>query len=310
MSVKTSNICTEIVLFTDPIHTFVCCLSSLSLVKWEEWKDTDLVSTTVRFLDAVLQEYIDKTEGVSGLENSRRSAIKGRALGIGVLGWHTMLQERGVPFDSFESMRLNAAIFKGIKDQAEKETKEMAKEFGEPEWCRGNGRRHTHLMAIAPTVSNATIAGGFTAGIEPMAANIVAIKSAKGTFVRRNPTLERLLDTKNKNTPEIWKSINEQQGSVQHLDSLDDNEKAIFLTAREINQHAIVKQAIQRQTWINQAQSVNLFFAANSSPRYIHDVHFAAWEGGLKTLYYCRTEGVIRGDLASRSKDECLACDG
>lgn len=308
--VSTSNICTEIALFTDILHSFVCCLSSLNLAKYLEWKDTDLPETTVRFLDAVLSEYIKKSEGVPGMEPSRRSAIKGRAIGIGVLGWHTFLQEQNLAFDSFQAMMYNAQIFKLIREKAEVETAIMAKELGEPEWCKGFNRRHTHLIAPAPTVSNSLISGGNSAGIEPLAANIFSQKSAKGTFIHKNPTLERVLGLKEKNTDEIWKSINEFGGSVQHLKFLSDEEKAVFLTAREINQHVIIKQAAQRQKYIDQSQSINLFFASNSDPKYIHEVHLAAWEQGVKTLYYCRSEGVIRGDLASRSKEECVACEG
>lgn len=309
LTVKSSNICSEIVLYTDPEHSFVCCLSSLNLVKWEEWKDSDLPEVSVRFLDAVLSEYIDRSEGMAGLESSRLSAIKGRAIGIGVLGWHTLLQNTMTPFDSFDAMQLNAQVFRTIRSKAEKGTAELAKELGEPEWCRGFGRRNTHLMAIAPTVSNSTISGGHSAGIEPIAANVYSLKSAKGTFIRRNSSLEKLLVSKDLSTPEIWRSINEQQGSVQHLKQLSEHERSVFLTARELNQHAIVKQAVQRQKWVDQAQSVNLFFAANSSPRYIHEVHLSAWESGLKTLYYLRAEGVIRGDMASRTQAECAACE-
>ncbi len=308
LSVKTSNICTEITLFTNPEHSFVCCLSSMNLVKWEEWRNTDAVRVAIRFLDAVMEEYIQKTEDKAGFEAARRSAIKGRALGLGVLGWHTLLQQRGIAFDSFDAMMANSKIFSHIRAEAEAETCQLALEFGEPEWCKGFGRRNTHLLAIAPTASNSMISGGHSAGIEPIPANIYSIKSAKGTFIRKNPTLERRLQELGKDTPEVWKSINEHEGSVQHLTWLEDRE--VFLTAREINQHAIVKQAGQRQTWIDQGQSVNLFFAANSSPKYIHEVHVAAWQAGMKSLYYLRTSGVIRGDLASRSKDECAACEG
>lgn len=310
LDVKTSNICTEIFLHTDPDHSFVCCLSSLNLVRWEEWKDTDLPQVAVRFLDAVLQEYIDKGQNVPGLEASVRSAIKGRAIGIGVLGWHTLLQNNMTAFDSFDAMMLNSQIFRTIKTNAEKETEALAKEKGEPEWCRGFNRRNTHLMAIAPTVSNSTISGGHSAGIEPIAANIYSLKGAKGTFIRKNTALESILKAIQKDTPEVWKSINEQSGSVQHLKFLSEEQRAVFLTAREINQYAIVKQAAQRQKWIDQGQSVNLFFGANSDPKYIHGVHMEAWQTGLKSLYYFRTEGVIRGDLASRSKEECAACEG
>lgn len=309
LTVKTSNICTEVMLHTDPDHSFVCCLSSLNLVRYDEWKNTDLVNTAVRFLDAVISEYIKKSEGVRGLEASRASAIKGRAIGIGVLGWHTLLQEKGIPFDSFEAMQLNAEIFRNLRSKADEETAVLAKELGEPEWCKEHGRRNTHCLAVAPTVSNSTISGGYSAGIEPISANLYSQKSAKGTFIRKNPTLERLLEAKDKNTKEIWQSINQNDGSVQQLDFLTDQEKAVFLTAREINQHAIIKQAGQRQRWIDQGQSVNLFFSNNSDPKYIHEVHIAAWEAGMKSLYYLRTSGVLKGDLASRSKDECAACE-
>lgn len=309
LRVSTSNICNEIYLHTDPDHSFVCCLSSLNLVRWEEWKDTDTVELTVRFLDAVLEEYIKKSEGVSGLEASRRSAIKGRAIGIGVLGWHTLLQNKNIAFEGYEAMALNAEIFRTLRTKADEATKLLATELGEPEWCKGHGRRNTHCLAVAPTVSNSIISGGYSAGIEPLAANIYSQKSAKGTFIRKNPTLEKLLEEKKQNTTETWGSINNQSGSVQHLKFLSSEEKEVFLTAREINQHAIIKQAAQRQKWIDQGQSVNLFFASNSDPKYIHEVHMAAWRDGLKGLYYLRSEGVIRGDLASRSEDDCKACE-
>jgi ribonucleoside-diphosphate reductase alpha chain len=309
LTVKCSNICSEIALHTDPDHTFVCCLSSLNLVKYDEWKDTDAVELSVMFLDAVLSEYIQKTETMKGMEASRLSAIKGRAIGLGVLGWHTLLQERNIPFDHFDAMQLNAEIFRNIRSKAENETKRLAAELGEPEWCKGFNRRHTHLLACAPTVSNSIISGGYSAGIEPISANIFTQKSAKGTFIRKNTTLEKLLESKGKNTLDTWRSINEKNGSVQQLSFLSEQEKQVFLTAREINQFSIIKQAIQRQKWVDQAQSVNLFFATNASPKYIHQVHLAAWEGGLKTLYYLRSDGVIKGDMASRDKNECAACE-
>lgn len=305
-----SNLCSEIELFTDIDHSFVCCLSSLNLTKFHEWEHTDLVNTSVRFLDAVLQEYIDKSEGVRGLEASRLSAIKGRALGLGVLGWHTLLQQKKIAFDSFDAMQLNARIFSNIRKHADEETAVLAKELGEPEWCKGFGRRNTHTMAVAPTVSNSLISGGHSAGIEPIAANIFVNKSAKGTFITKNRTLETLLEELDQNIVDVWKSINEQSGSVQHLKFLTDEQKEVFLTARELNQHAIIRQAGQRQRYIDQGQSVNLFFAANSDPKYIHQVHLAAWEAGLKSLYYLRTEGVIKGDFAFRSSEECTACEG
>lgn len=310
LTVKTSNLCSEIFLHTDPDHTFVCCLSSLNLAAYDEWKNTDLIEISVKFLDAVLSEYIEKASRIFGFEAAARSAVKGRALGLGVLGWHTLLQEKGVEFDSFEAMRLNAEIFRKMRQKADIATAELAAEFGEPEWCTGYSRRNTHTLAIAPTVSNSAIAGGHSAGIEPLAANIVVIKSAKGTFIRKNPTLERVLEALGKNDVETWRSISGHSGSVQHLTFLDTRTKNVFLTAREINQHAIIKQAAQRQRWVDQGQSVNLFFASNSDPKYIHQVHVEAWKQGMKSLYYCRSEGVLKADQASRSPTECVACEG
>ena len=207
-------------------------------------------------------------------------------------------------------MMMNNIIFKTIKQKAEEETAVLAKELGEPQWCKGFNRRNTHLIALAPTVSNAIISGGYSPSIEPITANIYSQKSAKGTFIIKNTNLEKLLDSKNKNNKDVWKSITENSGSVQHLSFLSKEEKDVYLTAREINQFAIVKQASQRQKYIDQGQSVNLFFAANSNPKYIHEVHMEAWKEGLKSLYYCKSEGVLKGDMASRNKDECAACEG
>lgn len=310
LSVKTSNICTEIFLHTDVDHSFVCCLSSLNLVRWNEWKDSDLPEVATRFLDAVLEEYIIKSKDMPGLAPARASAVKGRAIGIGVLGWHTLLQESNIPFDSYDSMILNAKIFKTIDDKSKRESMVLAAEKGEPEWCVGFGMRNTHRLALAPTQSNSTISGGHSPGIEPITANIFTQKAAKGTFIRKNRTLEKLLISKGADTAEVWKSILENSGSVQQLDCLNSHEKEVFLTAREINQHAVVKQAGQRQKYIDQGQSVNLFFAANSSPKYIHEVHVEAWRNKLKSLYYFRSEGVLKGDMASRSANDCVACEG
>jgi ribonucleoside-diphosphate reductase alpha chain len=310
LKVSTSNLCTEIFLHTDPEHTFVCCLSSLNLSKWHEWKDTNTVQLAIYFLEAVMQAFIDKAQHIVGLESAVRFATKSRALGLGVLGWHTLLQQESIPFDGFEAMMLNSKVFKTIHDRSIEASKELAVLLGEPEWCKGTGMRHSHLRAIAPTVSNSTIAGDVSAGIEPWAANVFVQNSAKGTFVRRNVVLEKLLAEKGQNTPEVWSQINKDNGSVQNLSFLTDHEKEVFLTAREINQFAIVRQAAARQRWIDQGQSVNLFFGANSDPKYVHQVHLEAWQGGMKSLYYCRAESVLRADLASRQSSECKACEG
>lgn len=308
--VFTSNLCNEITLLTDKDHTFVCCLSSLNLAKFDDWKDTDTVELSIYFLDAVMEEFIQKASKIEGFESAVRFAVKSRALGLGTLGYHTALQQKRIAFDSFDAMALNALMFRTIKNKAELATTKMAKEYGEPEWCRGYNRRHTHLLATAPTTSNSLISGGVSQGIEPIAANIYVQNSAKGSFVRKNKNLEVFLEEKNLNTDEVWHQINKDAGSVLNVSGISENDKKIFLTAKEINQHAIVKQASQRQKWIDQGQSVNLFFASNASPKYIHDVHWAAWEGGMKGLYYLRSESVLRSDLASRTKDECEACSG
>lgn len=308
--VKTSNICTEIMLHTDTKHTFVCCLSSLNLARYDEWKNSNLVSLAVKFLDAVLSEYIEKARKIEGLENSVRFAEKSRAIGIGVLGWHSLLQQKKIPFDSFQAMQLNNEIFKYIKEKADEESFQLGLEFGKPEWCVTTGKRNTHLIAVAPTVSNSLISGGVSPGIEPIAANCYALKSAKGTFIIKNKILEAILIEKERNTPEVWKSINENDGSISHLDFLSKEEKEVFLTAREISQFAIIKQAAQRQKYIDQGQSINLFFGKNSSPKYINQVHLEAWRLGIKSLYYCRAESVLKGDLVNRQKEECKACEG
>lgn len=309
LKVQTSNLCNEIYLYTDPEHTFVCCLSSMNLARWEEWKDTDTVQLAIQFLDAVMEEYIQKATGLVGMEAAVNFARKSRALGLGVLGWHTLLQQKMIPFDSMGAMMLNAKVFGSIRKKADEATRALAEEFGEPLWCKGTGTRNSHLLAIAPTVSNSTISGNLSAGIEPLAANTFVQNSAKGTFIRKNGVLEKLLKSKNKDTPEVWQQIDKDAGSVQGLDCLSPEEKEVFLTARELNQFAIVRQAGQRQKWIDQGQSVNLFFGVNSSPKYIHEVHMEAWKLGLKGLYYCRTESVLRADMASRDSSECKACE-
>lgn len=310
LKISTSNICCEILIPTDKDHTFVCCLSSLNLMRWDEWKDTDVVELAVYFLDAVLSEYITKAKNIRGLESAVRSAEKTRAIGIGVLGWHSLLQSKGHPFDSFDSMILNAQIFKKIDQDSRAASSAMAITHGEPEYCRGLGIRHSVRMAVAPTVSNSTISGVDSAGIEPISANIFVKKTAKGTFVVKNRQLEALLASKNKDTDEVWGQISKDAGSVQGLKFLTTEEKKVFLKAVEINQFSLVKQAAQRQKWIDQSQSLNLFFSSNVSPDYFHEVHMEAWQSGVKTLYYCRSESVLRADLASRSKGECEACSG
>lgn len=311
LSVNGSNLCTEIFLATAQMYSLVCCLSSLNLAKYDEWKGTQLAYFATIFLDCVMQEFIDMASTIHGLERAVNFAKDSRALGLGVLGWHSLLQSKNVPFDSFEAMRLNAEIFSTINKQADRASRDLVELFGRdvPKLCEGMGRRNSHLTAVAPTVSNSTISGNVSPGVEPIPANAYVKKTAKGAFVQYNPILKSRLAEINMDKEEVWNSIVKNEGSVQHL-SIPPEMKEVFLTAREINQFTIVKQAGQRQKWIDQGQSINLFFASNSDPKYIHKVHVAAWEAGLKSLYYLRSSSIIKGDMASRSEAECKACEG
>jgi ribonucleoside-diphosphate reductase alpha chain len=312
LEVTMTNICSEIALHTDEEHSFVCCLSSLNLTRYEEWKDTDLVETAIYFLDGVLEEFLVKTNGKESMIRSHRSAKKGRALGLGVLGWHTFLQSKGIPFTSIAATSWTNRIFSQIKSQAEAASRKLAEEYGEPVWCKGTGMRNTHLLAIAPTVSNSTISGGVSAGIEPIPANVYTFNSSKGTFIRKNPVLEEYLDKKGHNSEEVWQQILKDRGSIANLpeDVMPFEDKEVFLTFAEINQLALVEQAAIRGKYIDQAQSLNLAFDPGDSPKFINLVHQTAWKLGLKTLYYLRTDSVIRGDIGSRTSEDCLSCDG
>jgi len=311
LDVSMTNICTEITLFTDEEHSFICCLSSLNLAKYDEWKDTDTVELATWFLDGVMQEFIDKSNGRESLKRTHAHARKGRALGLGVMGWHTYLQQKGMPFNSIASTAYTHNIFSNIKNKAEKASRDLAAEYGEPLWCKGTGMRNTHLLAIAPTVSNSVITGGISAGIEPLPANIYTFNGAKGTFIRKNKVLETILEEKGENKEKWWDQMLADGGSVQNLpDSiLNPEEKELFLTFPEINQLELVRQAAIRQRYLDQTQSLNLSFDPNDSPKWINQVHMEAWKLGVKTLYYLRTDSVIKGDLGSRQAD-CVSCDG
>jgi len=311
LKVHMTNICSEIVLHTDESHSFVCCLSSLNLAKYNEWKDTNIVYDAIWFLDGVLEEFIQKAKGKIGFENAIRSAEKGRAIGLGVLGWHTYLQENNIPFDSLPAQFETRRIFSTIMVETERASMDLAEVYGEPLWCVGTGMRNTHLRAIAPTVSNSKLSGNISPGVEPWAANVFTEQSAKGTFIRKNPTLEKLLRKKGKNDKEVWDKILEDGGSVQDLDFLSEDEKDVFKTFKEINQLELVKQAGIRQMFIDQSVSLNLAFPSEASPKWINKVHMEAWKRGIKTLYYMRTESVLRGDIAAKALDEnCMSCDG
>ena len=311
LEVTMTNICSEITLFTDEEHSFICCLSSLNLAKWEEYKDTDCIQTAIWFLDGVMEEFIDKSNGKESLKRTHNHARKGRALGLGVMGWHTFLQQKGLPFNSIASTVHTRNIFNKIRMEAETASMELAAEYGEPLWCRGTGMRNTHLLAVAPTVSNSVICGGISAGIEPLPANVYTFNGAKGTFIRKNKSLEELLDSKGENKEKWWKQMLQEGGSVMGLPDtvLSSDEKEVFLTFPEINQLELVKQAAERQKYIDQTQSLNVSFDPNDSPKWINQVHMEGWKLGIKTFYYLRTDSVIKGDLGSRMAD-CVACDG
>jgi ribonucleoside-diphosphate reductase alpha chain len=331
LKVYMTNICSEIVLHTDESHSFVCCLSSLNLSKYDEWKDTDLIYTATWFLDGVLEEFLQKAKYRQGFDNAVRSAEKGRALGLGVLGWHTYLQQRGIPFEGLPAQFETRRIFGQIQTESNQASRDLASEYGEPLWCVGTGMRNTHLRAVAPTVSNSKLAGGVSSGIEPIPANVFTDQSAKGTFIRRNKELEKVLRKVGINTKETWDKILADGGSVQDLKILDDwcyvlgkliktddvkdldepiSVKDVFKTFKEVNQLELVKQAGIRQQYVDQTVSLNLAFPIEATPKWINQVHLEAWKQGVKTLYYVRTESVLRGDIAAASMSDCVSCEG
>ena len=317
LHVSMTNICSEISLYTDELHSFICCLSSLNLARWDEWKEytfengMTLPELTCWFLEGVLQEFIDRAKNIRFMENTYRSASTGRAIGIGVLGWHTFLQEKGIPFAGLQANSYTRVMFDFIEKETLKASRAQAELYGEPEWCKGTGLRHTHHLAIAPTVSNAHISGGVSPSIEPIPANVFNLKTAKGTFIKKNKTLVKLLESKGYNIDSVWDQIAKDKGSVMGLPDyiLTPEEKEIFLTFKEINPYEIVRQNGIRQKYVDQAISLNLTFDPSDSPKYISDVHKLAWKEGIKTLYYMRSESILRGDAIQRD-DNCIACEG
>ena len=328
LKVHMTNICSEIVLHTDESHSFVCCLSSVNLDKYNEWKNTNLIYDATWFLDGVLEEFIQKAKNMKGFENSVRSAEKGRALGLGVLGWHSLLQKNGISFESLLAQYKTREIFSKLKLETERASRALAETYGEPLWCVGTGMRNTHLRAVAPTVSNSKLAGNISPGIEPWAANVFTDQSAKGTFIRKNKELKKLLRKVGIDTKQTWDKILNDGGSIQDIKELDDwyydtlgrltNEKEnnepaknVFKTFKEINQLELIRQAGIRQDYIDQSVSLNLAFPSEALPRWINQVHIEAWKRGIKTLYYTRTESVLRGDIAAKAMDpNCISCDG
>ena len=297
-SINASNLCTEIMLPTNDKWSFVCCLSSINVLHYEKWKNTDAVETMVFFLDAVISEFVEKLELYQQsndlddkqtflfMQRAYNFAKQHRALGLGVLGWHSLLQSRMLSFNSQEAFNLNSEIFKLIKEKSYSASKELAKMFGEPDVLKGSGRRNTTLNAIAPTTSSAFILGQVSQGIEPIWSNIYVKDIAKTKTTIKNPFLVSLLEKKGLNNKDTWKSIRDRDGSVQHLEFLSKEEKDVFKTYSEIDQMDIIYQAANRQNYIDQGQSVNLMVHPDMSAKEINKLYITAWKLGLKSLYY------------------------
>ena len=299
--------CSEIFLSTQEDESFVCNLSSLNLEKWDDIVDTDAVETLVYFLDAVMSEFIEKTLEVPFMQAPRKFAINQRALGVGVLGWHSLLQSKMIPFESMEAKLININIWKSIREKADKATQELASIFGEPKLLKGYGRRNSTTLAVAPTTSSSFILGQVSPSIEPLNSNYYIKDLAKGKFTYRNPYLATLLSKKGMNTPEIWKDILSNGGSVQHLSFFTEEEKGVFLTFGETSQKEIVIQAAQRQKYIDQGQSINIMVPPNTKPKDINELMIFAWEQGIKSLYYQRSSNPSQ-ELA-RSILNCKTCE-
>ena len=329
LTVKTSNLCSEITLPTGIDHlgqdrTAVCCLSSLNLEYYDAWKDNhQFISDVVAFLDNVLQDFINTAP--DSMAKAKYSATRERSIGLGVMGFHSFLQSKNVPIESAMSKVWNKKIFQKIKQEVDIASQELAKQKGPcPDALEsGVNERFSNKIAIAPTASISIIANNSSPGVEPFVANSFTQKTLTGSFSVRNKNLVKVLESKGKNTEDIWSSITTNEGSVQHLNFLDDHEKMVFKTAQEIDQRWIIDLAAERQEYICQAQSINLFLPGNVSKKYLHEIHFRAWQKGLKSLYYCRSTSIQRADKVSHkveqneinlnnqqeSKyDECLAC--
>jgi len=307
IKINNSNLCSEIMLSNSEDESFVCDLSSLNLETWDEWKDTDAVETLVYFLDAVMTEFIDKTEGMKFMEAPRKFAMNQRALGVGVLGWHSLLQSKMIPFESMEAKMLNSQIWISIRSKADNATKSLADKLGEAPLLIGYGRRNATTLAIAPTTSSSFILGQVSPSIEPLNSNYFVKDLSKGKFTFKNPYLKKLLKEKDKDDDENWKSILVKGGSVQHLDFLSENEKDVFKTFGEISQKEIVIQAAQRQKYIDQGQSLNIMIPPNTKPKEVNELMIFAWEQGIKSLYYQRSANPAQ-ELA-RSILSCKSCE-
>lgn len=307
LNIYASNLCSEINLPSSPDSSFVCNLASMNVLHYGAWKNTDAVEVLIYFLDAVMSEYIEKTANIKYMEAAHKFAKEHRALGLGTLGWHSYLQSLMIPFESLKAKLLNTEIHKFIRDRAEVATVKLAAIYGEPELLKGYGRRNTTLMAIAPTTSSSFILGQVSPSIEPLNSNYFVKDLAKGKFTYKNPYLEQLLESKNKNTAEVWKSILLKGGSVQHLSFLSQEEKDVFKTFGEISQKEIVIQAAARQKYIDQSQSLNLMIPPNTPPKEVNQLIIEGWKLGVKTFYYQRSANPSQE--LSRSILECKSCE-
>jgi ribonucleoside-diphosphate reductase alpha chain len=305
LEVKTSNLCSEITLPTgldqyNKQRTAVCCLTSVNLETWFEWKDHPLfVEDTMRFLDNVLQDFIDRAP--EGMERAKYSAMRERSVGLGVMGFHSFLQAQNVPFEGVVAKVWNKRMFKQLREQADAASRLLAEERGACPDAADYGimERFSNKMAIAPTASISIITGSTSPGIEPIAANVFLQKTLSGSFSVRNRHLQKLLEAKGQDTDEVWSSITLSKGSVQHLDFLTEQEKAVYKTAMELDQRWVIEHAADRTPFVCQSQSVNLFLPANVHKRDLHEIHMMAWKRGLKSLYYCRSLSIQRADTVS-----------
>jgi len=328
LSIKQSNLCSEIILPTDKDRTAVCCLSSVNLEYFDEWKNDPLfLKDMAEMLDNVLDYFI--TNAPAGVSRAKYSAGRERSIGIGALGFHAYLQRNGLPFEGVLSKSANMRMFKHIRTKLNDANIELGTERGEAPDCAGTGRRFAHVMAVAPNASSSIIMGNTSPSIEPYRANAYRQDTLSGSFLNKNKYLDRILNEMglpDEKLQDVWSSIIANDGSVQHLDILDENQKEIFKTSMEIDQRWIVEHAADRQVYIDQAQSLNLFFRPDVNVKYLHACHFLAWKKGLKTLYYCRSEKLAKADKVSKrierevikeldmtaiaKGDECLACEG
>ena len=319
LPIYASNLCTEIMLPSDHHWSFVCVLSSINLLHYDKWKNTDAIETMIYFLDTLVTEFIEKLDRYKNspnrddqqtflfMERAYNFAKENRALGMGVLGWHSLLQSKMHAFDSQEAYDLNSEIFRTIKEKSYKASEYLATKFGEPKLLKGYGRRNTTLNAIAPTTSSAFILGQVSQGIEPIWSNIYVKDIAKIKVTVKNPFLTELLKEKGMDTPEVWKSIRDRDGSVQHLEFLSENEKEVFKTYSEIDQLAIIYQAANRQNHLDQGQSLNIIIHPDTSTKEINKIHITAWKLGLKSLYYQHSMNAAQ---KFKQKKDCESCEG